>query len=301
MKTSKLFKTIGLCGAVASFLGGHFAYAMQNFTPYSPGITTGAPAGALPPPGFYFTNDNFLAYGEWRGPSGQDEPIKLSNAMIGNALLWVPGIKILGATYGIGVAQTFAQHGVDAFGHSTVSNGFFNTVLMPVNLSWYVGNNSFIGAGAAVYVPDGHWAYNQARTAMASTSIANNFWTFEPNIAYSYLGHGWDLTLNNVLDFNTTEKVTDYHSGVAYYLDATAVRSFGPWTLGLVGNYSKQFASDTQYGQKVPNSEFEQLALGPMVAYDFGRVTLKVRFLQNVSARNTIGLSELHISTSFGF
>jgi hypothetical protein len=37
------------------------ALAVENWVPYTDGISIGLPAGALPPPGWYFQNTTFYA------------------------------------------------------------------------------------------------------------------------------------------------------------------------------------------------------------------------------------------------
>ncbi len=278
------------------------AFAMESESPFLPGVTTGTPIAALPPTGLYFKTDEYIGYGGLHDQNGNDVPVNVMNIATGNSLLWVPGLNVLGASYGAGVIQLMAVHDVDTTGiggQTTTATGFFNTILIPATLSWSLPGGNYIGAGFSLYLPDG--TYRHDGTTTSQTSYANNFWTFEPNFAYSWLHDGWDLTVNNVLDFNTENHITQYQSGATYYADLTAVRSFGPWTLGLIGNYTKQFTPDEQFDQLVPNSEIEHILVGPMVSYDFGKVALTARFLQSAMARNDINASFFHLSAAFAF
>lgn len=247
-------------------------------------------------------NDEYYAFGELVNQNGKKIPIKVQNAVSVNDLLWVPGIKIFGADYAAGVMGAYGQHNANASGlggKTTTANGLFNPILIPISLSWSLGGGNFIGSGLSVFLPIGQYAHSG--TATTQESYANNFWTFEPNFAYSYLKNGWDFTINNVFDLNTENPTTHYHSGATYYADLTGTRTFGSWNFGVVGNYTKQFVSDEKFGQKVNNSEIEHILVGPLVSYDFGRVTLTARYLDGVFARNDINVSLFHLGASFKF
>ena len=277
------------------------ALAAENMSAYLPGATTGVPVGALPPPGFYASDDVYYAWGNsLRNGSGGGVPLKVQNFVNAPMLLWVSDWHLLGAQYGMNVMQLYAEHDVDKTaigGKSTHSAGIFNTIVSPVILSWNLGHGLFTSAGLAAYMPDGHHEYTDG--AAAQTSYANDYWTAEPNFAISYLKNGWDFTLNNVFDFNRTDPTTDYHSGTAYYLDATAAKTIGRWTVGLIGNYSRQFTDDYQYGEVVGDgNRFEHVLLGPLLSYDFGRAKVSLRYLQNIKTRNDVDVSFVHVSVS---
>ncbi|MGB8416434.1 SphA family protein [Paraburkholderia sp.] len=278
--------------------------AAENLSPYEPGATTGAPMGALPPAGFYLTDDFYVARAnKLVDGSGKGAPLRVQNVAMSPALLWVPGWQLFGAEYGMGILQTYAEHDVDTTdlgGKSTKTAGLFNTILTPVILSWNLGHGLFTSAAISVYLPDGHHEY--VGGAPAQTSYANDYWTVEPSFAISYLANGWNFTVNNVVDFNRTNPTTDYHSGSAYYLDVTATKTIGRWTVGLVGNYSRQFTDDRQYGEVVGNgNRFEHVLLGPMLAYNFGPAEVTLRYLKNIRTRNDVDVSFFHASVSFRF
>jgi hypothetical protein len=278
--------------------------ASENASAYLPGATTGIPMGALPPSGLYFTNDVYMARGGTLvDGSGKGKPLRVENVATAPSLLWVPGWQFLGAQYGMGIIQLYAEHDVDTSalgGKSTKTAGFFNTIITPVVLSWSLGHGLFASAAMSVYLPNGHHQY--VNGAAAQTSYANDYWTAEPSIAISYLSNGWDFTVNNVVDFNRTNSTTDYHSGSAYYMDLTATKTMGRWTLGAIGNYSRQFTDDYQYGAVVGNgNRFEHVMVGPLLSYDFGPAKLTLRYLQNVRTRNDINVSFFHASVAFKF
>lgn len=255
---------------------------------------------ALPPPGTYLSLDFTDVSANYLDVGGTHLPIKLDFPLIAPLLTWVPGVKVLGADYAVGIAQPYGWIGVDATGvggPKTTGTGMFNTVLMPYILSWNTGHGWFVGTSMTVYLPDGdHRTVDGARS---QRSWANNYWTFEPSLSFSYLAGGWNLTFNNVVDLNTKNDRTGYHSGNLYYLELTATKTFGKWTAGLVGNYTQQLNDDELYGVKVGNgNKVQHVLLGPYLAYNFGRFSIAAKYLANVHTRNDLNISLAHVVLS---
>lgn len=308
--------TQGLCAAVLLALvpfGG--AHALEGVSALQPGATTGAAAGALPPPGLYFNTDATYETGSIVGGNGNKATIagqhlRATNVSWVNSLLWVPGWQILGADYGAMIAQPVKWSSTHWSGGSTYKSvGLVNTMVSPEILSWNLGGGFHVSEGLAFAINDGYTtsAYNSGSGRVATTAynIGNAFYTIEPNLAISYLNNGWNLTANNVVDFNTKNEATDYQSGDVYYLDLTASKRIGNWTLGLLGNYTQQFTDDTIGGQVVPaangfsrGSRIMHVKVGPMVAYDFGRFQVTARYLQAVKTENDCDVSFFHVGLS---
>lgn len=301
MKTGSSFKPLIVIATVI-FLFSKAAIGAENGSPYLPGATTGTPIGALPPPGVYVTDDVYVAKGKTlRGADGSGTPLTVQNIANAPIFLWVPGVRVLGAQYAANFVQLYAEHDVDTTalgGKSTKTAGIFNTIVAPMILSWDLGDGLFTSLGVELYIPNGHYRYENGK--VAQTSYANNFWTVEPNFAVTYLKNNWNFTLNNIFDISRTNPSTNYRSGNAYYLDATAAKTIGPWTTGLIANYSRQIADDYQNGSVVGNgNRFEHILLGPLLSYDFGSAKLSLRYLRNVRTRNDVDVSFLHVSVSF--
>ncbi len=278
-------------------------HAEEGITPYLPGATTGVPVGALPPPGLYGTEDSYVVYGGVKGNNGQTIAVNVSNPSESLALLWSSPYHVLGAQYGAGLVQIGSYHQVDASGvggAKTGDFGLFNTILEPLLLSWNVGHGVSVALGQSIYLPNGEFHYSGLNRLQ--TSYANAFYTFEPSFAVSYLKQGWDLTINNIIDVNTKDGHTDYQSGAVYYLDFTAAKTIGQWTLGAIGNFTQQFTDDYHLGVRVAGgNRVEHLMFGPVLAYNFGPVTATVRYLNDVVTRNDIAIHEVHFSLSTAF
>jgi hypothetical protein len=278
------------------------ASANENQSPYLPGATTGVPFGALPPPGFYYadtfytTNGNSLKDGQGKGV-----PLKLRNYTNASLFVWVPGWHLLGADYAANVIFFYCQKNLDTTsigGYRSRSTGFFNPIITPMILSWNLGNGFYTSASMSLYIPGGNYHYEGGKPLQ--TSYANDYWTFEPMWAVSYLHNGWDFTINNIFDFNMRNPATDYLSGNAYYMDLTATKTVGNWSFGAIGNYSRQFTDDRQFGEVVGDgNRFEHVLVGPLVAYDFGKAKVTLRYLQNVRTRNDVNVSFALATVSF--
>ena len=279
------------------------AHGSEGLTPYIPGATTGVPVGALPPPGFYGSNDDYVVFGDVRDGSGKLVPIKVTNWSSNVSLLYSSPYHILGGTYGAGLVQIIANHNTDTTdigGRNTESTGLFNTILEPLTLSWSLGDGFFASIGQSFYLPDGE--FHRVNGVRAQTSYANAYWTYEPSFAISYLKNGWNLTATNIYDVNARDGLTHYQSGDLYYLDMTAVKTLGKLSAGVIGNFTQQTGDDKLRGATVGDgNRVQHVMLGPLLSYQLGRFTLGSRFLTDVRTRNDVHLSIFHVSVSTKF
>lgn len=258
-------------GALALTVWPGDARAQEGPTPYLPGVSVGIPIGALPPPGVYFSDDNVAVEGGLKDNKGNSLAANASAYLNLPSVLWVPDVKIFGATYAVTLTQPYIQQNLDLSGlgaGKAISNGFFNTIVSPYNLSWNLPP-FFIKTGLGVYRKDGYYQSNASPLGGRVTSaaaIANNFWTFEPDLALTYLENDWDLTHHALVDVNTKNATTNYQSGDVFYLDFTAGKSFGKWTVGGGGNITQQFTNDVAQGAVVNGNghRIERLLVGPL-------------------------------------
>ncbi len=305
---------VGVAVAGALIVAAPSANALEGLTPYQPGVSVGSAAGALPPAGFYFADDQVIIDGGVRNNTGGNVPVNVWLYVNIPSVLWVPNLNILGATYAAAVVEPYVFKGVDATGvggRATISNGMFNTIISPVNLSWNLQQiglpGFFFGTGLGIYIDDGytvHQPNGKGGQVVGQPNIANDFWTFEPSVALSYLKDGWNLTLHAVVDANTENTTTLYQSGDVFYLDYTAAKSFGKWTVGVGGNFTQQFTKDTVNGVVTgagTGTELQHVLLGPLVSYEFGPVNISAKALIGVSAENDANVSFYHIAFAFPF
>ncbi|WP_192458208.1 SphA family protein [Musicola keenii] len=313
---------VGCGGFMALTLGmlAGTAGAAEGISPLQPGATTGTAAGALPPPGVYLMADIADERG-WvkngRGdtavtPGGQR--IKAANVSAVMALSWVTDWQVLGARYAMAVAQPYKWARTKTYsadGDASIrSNGLVNTAITPVILSWSLGGGYFLGTGLTLYADNGMFRYtydaSAGRNVKSATTIGNDYWTIEPNVALTYLSNGWSVTFNNILDVNTENKTTHYQSGMTYYLDMTVAKKINNFTVGVVGNYTHQITDDEINGRTVDAVEglygrgnrAEHVLAGPLLAYDFGSFALSARVLRSLRAKNDADVSFIHVGFS---
>ncbi|QTF09832.1 hypothetical protein HC231_19315 [Brenneria izadpanahii] len=303
----------------AAALAAPAVYGVENVTPLQPGATTGSATGMLPPDGLYFSFGSSYETGSLRDENGDKAQtpggsVKLKVVSSVASLLWVPGWEVLGARYGLSVTQPYRTIRVKTDNGKSATtdryDGLLNTTLTPVMLSWDLGGGLFMGFGAGISLKNGKFEYQYSeaagRNVMLGNSTANNFYIFQPNLAFTYLRDDWAFTLNNIFNINTRNKTTEYQTGHLYYLDATAAKTMNNWTVGVIGNYTRQISSDEIKGQKIAGmpgfyaqgKRTEYAALGPMVGYNFGSFSVSGRLLVSLFAKNDVDMSMLHLGVT---
>lgn len=157
-------------------------------------------------------------------------------------------------------------------------------------------HNFFLLLGMDVFVPTG--SYSQTRIA----NLGLNYWTFQPNISFTYFINR-HIALENatVLNLNTTNGSTEYHSGanivsdyaVNYYPDIAALPNL---YMGVAGYVQEQIQNDTHDGQVVDNIDGipvshgfrgEAVGIGPQVGLRLFRTGgILLKYTHQFSARN---------------
>ncbi|MET3973507.1 hypothetical protein ABIB94_009194 [Bradyrhizobium sp. JR7.2] len=110
----------------------------------------------------------------------------------------------------------------------------YNTYIAPIELSWKLGDTGFFTkVGLGTYLPDG------TQTGLAKLSnVGDPYWTFIPQLSFSYLKNGWNFTANVYNEMNTASSVTDCTTGNIFHVDITATKQIDRWTIGPVGSMS---------------------------------------------------------------
>lgn len=299
----------------------HQGMAAEGVSPLQPGATTGAPAGALPPSGLYLVMDTDYEAGKLKNNQGHTavtpagQKIKASNFSSVVALTWVTDYQLLGARYAMAIAQPYkwarTKTSSDSGNSTTTSQGNINTSLTPMILSWGLQDNYFLATGLTVYIDNGDFSHtydsSEERNIKSSKAIGNHYWTFEPSIAVTKMDGPWTYTLNNLMDFNTENKTTHYRSGMTYYLDASAIRKINQYSIGVIGNYTKQISDDKVKGKSISavdgfsgeGNRSEHILAGALLGYDFGSFSLNSRILMSLRAKNDADISFFHIGINY--
>lgn len=287
------FKALLAAAGVAAFaFSPANAYEDQSWKT-KPGSFIGASAG-MPPPGIYMFNQVFTYQSNLVGPGvatalgGAKTGVQVAVDVQG--FIFVPGWTFLGATYDALIVQPFVM---DSIGQPVNGQaaGVFNTYFVPVELTWKLGTSGFVTkAGLAFYAPTG--------TIQGATGLNNQgrpYWTFQPELALSYLKDGWNLTAFLYNEFNTANSRTNYTTGDIFHVDFTATKTIGKWTLGPVGYYVAQVTDDkcplgvctafNPFGTLTHAQRFQIFALGGLVEYNFGPASFSVWATQEILAR----------------
>ncbi|HDD9176713.1 TPA: transporter [Escherichia coli] len=94
---------------------------------------------------------------------------------------WVPNWEFLSARYAAMVIQPYKFIQIKNTGQHTTdhTSGLLGISITPLALSWDLHNNFHIGAGLAIYLPDGKTAYTRnAATGRKETSGDNVSWDY---------------------------------------------------------------------------------------------------------------------------
>ena len=248
-----------------------------------PGLVIGAGAAA-PPPGLYGFDQSFTYQSKIVGPGapnigGAQTGLKADGAAQG--LLWVPGWTFLGATYDVVGVLPFIS--LDVGAPIDFHPAGMHNVFVANELSWKLGESGFfIKAGLGVYAPTG----TQQGPAGLS-NVGAPWWTFQPNLVFSYLKDGWNLTANFFDEINTANSTTGYLTGDILHTEFTATKTFGNWTVGPVGYYVGQVTNDRSsafYGGAINVNRYNIWAAGGLVGYNFGPVQVSVWGTQELSS-----------------
>jgi hypothetical protein len=218
-----------------------------------PGETVGVAAGAPLPQGVYFVNT--FDYGHRDG-------VDVRSAVDIPVVAWSTPWTLLGARLQFLVATPV----IDV---STPTDHFFGAYnpLLAGQLAWDLGN----GFGVSYLLG----AYFEADTSVAfhDTSINQRF-------AASYTANGWNLTANLIWGIHT-QSVTTTINPDFLNLDLTATKKFGKWELGPVA-----FGS-TDLNSPIPGYlKQSQFAVGGLVGYDFGPLTMQAYVTTDVTEEN---------------
>jgi hypothetical protein len=265
-----------------------------------PGVLIGASAG-IPPPGIYMFNQVFTYQSNLVGPltNAIGTHTGVQAAVDVQGFLFVPGWTFLGATYDAVLVQPFIMASIGGPlnlnpAYPSQIAGAHNTYIAPVELSWKLGTSGFaIKTGLGIYVPDGTV---QGPTGLSN--VGNPWWTFQPELAISYLANGWNLTAFLYEEFNTKNSVDGYTTGDIFHADFTATKTIGKWTLGPVAYYVGQVSNDScavgslcgatpaaALAATGGNAQrFNIWAVGGLVEYNFGPASLSVWATQEISA-----------------
>jgi len=256
--------------------GASTALAEEDWVPHLAGIGEGSEVAVIPPPGLYLFNEI-----DWTSTSiyynfSKNERFTTHVAVDVPALLWSPGVKFLGADYDAGIVQPFDYASTSGPGNPRTNlgtrGGYYDTVLIPGQLSWKLAASTFVKAGVYVYLPDGDFR----KPSVMAFPNSIGFFAVEPNVGFTYAPGAWNFSADFYYDHNYQNPTTHYTSGDILGGDYTMMKWFGNWSLGIGGYSQTQFNNDTFEGVMVPDSKTTNYGVGPVLSYNFGPAVVQL-------------------------
>jgi hypothetical protein len=272
------------------------ASAAELWDPHLRGVDEGLAAGALPPKGLYFVDDNYWATYKIYGAGGAETTTHLDAAVNVPILLWNPGFTVLGASYAAAIAQPFDYTTLTG-GQGHI--GTFNTVVVPAILSWALPYDFFVKPSIGVYLNDASSSYHHGDTpqgGQVGAGMANT--TFEPSVGFSWLHDGWNLSAQLMYDTSTADgsstkynavNPTKVQQGDQIAVDYTATKTLGKWTVGVGGYQLNQLQRDKSNGVSQSGSVAQSYGLGPILGYQFGGVGIQAEYNHAITVHNDVG------------
>lgn len=267
--------------------------------------------GKLPPPSLYYIHyTNYYKANDFKDNSGDDvdEGPEVTTFANTSRLLWITPLKILGGTYATHIFVPIVYTDSDFDGAQEDSSqdkfGLGNIIFTPFLLGWHRQNFHFWINIADIFVPT-----NTDYDNDDAVNLGNDFWTFEPIFAFSYLPGKFEITAKFMYDISTKDRdhvvsadeaqklgrpglageERTRRAGQEFHFDY--VLGYHPneaWELGAVGYFYQQVTDDQISGTDVNNRRGRVLGLGPGVKYNFNDLSLigKVYFETLAENRN---------------
>lgn len=257
------------------------------------GLTIGIPTGALPPPGTYVLQRFNYSSGNIVDGDGNDIGVSVDAKVASTQINFSTDWELFGGRYMTFIAFPYmVDLDVSTPGGSTSSSGLLNPMWKHL-LSWNHENGWYTSAGLGIYLPIG------------DDDVAPQFdYILEPEFAVSYLSKDWQFTGQAVFNINGENSDTAYKSGNEMFLNATAVRNFGKFSIGPTAYYTTQLTSDRNNGSNyggVAAGDAEAFALGLHASYNFGPFVGRLNYTNTVKARNTVDEENLWVHLEFKF
>lgn len=183
--------------------------------------------------------------------------------------------QVIGAQYSVGGFLPYVWVDAEAYVTGPLGNtikrkdsasGLGDVTLIPLMMAWK-SNLWQYDAVFMIYAPTGDYEQGD----LANPGL--NYWTFDPTVGFSYNNEkiGFNAALHAGLSFNTENSDTNYQSGTAFHLEASAQQllPLGPGFvgLGLEGFWIEQVSGDSGSGARLGNFESNTAGLGPVVTY----------------------------------
>ena len=291
------------------------AFAVEGPSAAGPIGGTDIRSAMLPPPGLY-GGVILLAAGTLDFVDGRGETIPalrdahLKKYLAGPFLYYVPDVKVLGGSIGLGgIVPAGNQCGHLFLGTPDRCEAGVGDPYVELDWSRSFGTprpSKFAGAypilqgltimiGFGVVMPGG--TYDASDVTTQALSIGNNLWDFAPTVAFTYttmplIAEGTEISAKFYWNNYLENPATHYSTGDLLNLDFALTEHIGRFQVGVAGFYAVQVEDDKQFGIPIPpdGRRVETLQLGGLLNYDMPEhaSSVKVKTLSTVTAANTV-------------
>lgn len=258
---------------------------------YVPLAASGLKSGILPTrPGLIYQNSTlFYHTSSFRDDDGNeiggaDEVNVWANR---NGLLWMTGLKVLGADYGAALAvpiANLAPNPVVVEGETLSTGiGIGDISLGPLRLGWH-WPDLHVQSGYSIFVPTGRFKLN------ASDNTGKGFWTHMLHTGVTWMPKGerpWHVSLMTRYEMHSNQKDRDLVPGHTLTLDMGLGKKItDTMDLGLVGYFYRQMTATT--GSDAINPlKYRSYGIGAEIQYVIAKkFPAKVRLGHDFEARN---------------
>lgn len=244
-------------------------------------------AGAAPPPGVYVLEYvNHYSADRLNGATGQAIPVpgfKVRAVAAATRIAWSTQQPLLGGNVVAHAILPLVNVKVSAGGQSSSRSGL-GDISLGAGVAWHHSPQLHSVAALDLVLPVGSYDVNR------SVNIGRNHASLQPAYLVSWIDPtGLNADAKIALNFNRTNKATDYRSGTEFNVDYALGWGLGNgWVLGVAGHLYQQLTEDKLNGQTVSGSKGRSYALGPNVKYDSGKgwfITAKLSQEMSVRSR----------------
>lgn len=223
-------------------------------------------AGIVPPPGTYAGLDFITFSGDISGVSIGGLPIeaetdvdvnliKLSITHVFDRQLWggTPALNLNFPLLDAGIAFQAVAGPLAGQNIDDDTSGIGDITVTPM-LGWHRGMLHY-SAGVSLYVPTG--SYGTATVDVPGRSIdalsnGKNVWSVQPVLSLTHFNPNTGIEFSGASSLLFSEKndATDYQTGAAFTLEATAMQHLpSRWAFGATGYWYEQLEDDSGTGR----------------------------------------------------
>jgi hypothetical protein len=290
-------------------------FAVEGPTAAGPIGGTDIRSAIIPPPGLY--GGLILLYSpafDFVDGHGKTIPAlaatDLTKYLAGPFLYYVPDVKVLGGSIGIGVISPMGEAcgrlfaaipsdcslGVgDPYGEIDWSRYFGKPRPSKYSGAYPILQGLTILAGFGAVFPAG--TYDASDPTTKALSIGQNIWDFAPTFGFTYttppiLAEGTEISARLFWNNYIENPITHYFTGTLLNLDFAVSEHIGPFQVGVAGFYVAQVEDDERFGVAIPPDGLRAagLELGGVINFDMPEYnsSVKVKALDTVFAANTV-------------